>query len=267
MSDVLHVLVSVNSQIIPISRGPCSDALALPPFSMAFQPIVNIETRTVFAYEALARGPSGEPAASVFKCLTPDAPPNLRYQLDRALRIRAIELGTALGIHERGAKLSINFMPGAIYDPETGLLSTLRAAQENNFPHQSIIFELLEDERISDLPHLRRIIAAFHKEGFHLALDDFGSAFSNLNILSEIVVDIVKLDAALIRDIHTSPRLRSILSHTVAMCASLGSTVIAEAIETPEEYHALRACGVTLMQGYLFARPAFEALPPVNWPS
>jgi EAL domain-containing protein (putative c-di-GMP-specific phosphodiesterase class I) len=235
---------------------------------MAFQPIVDVDNHTVFAYEALARGPQGQSALSVLQPGLPfESTPNFRYHLDRALRTRAIEIAATLRIPSTGAKLSINFMPGSVYDPQTCIRSTLKAASDNDFPTDALIFEILEDERIDDIEHLRSIVTEYHRHGFQLALDDFGSAYSGLSLLTQVSADIIKLDASLVRGLHDSPRAQAVLRHTTDMCLSLGAAVIAEAIETPDEYHALRDCGVTLMQGYLFARPAFEAIPPITWPT
>ena len=96
------------------AASPCGDcragaALAFT-FSSAFQPIVDLETRTVFAFEALVRGPAGESAASVLA----QVHDGNRYLFDQAARRRAIELACERGLHESGARLSINFMPKAM---------------------------------------------------------------------------------------------------------------------------------------------------------
>lgn len=89
--------------------GDCADGIAPPfPFAMAFQPIVDIANRRVFAYEALVRGPNGESAGSVLSRV--DAA-NI-YAFDQSCRIRAIETSAQLGLIESGADLSINFYPG-----------------------------------------------------------------------------------------------------------------------------------------------------------
>ncbi len=241
----------------------CRDGEAeLFPFSMAFQPIVNVSSRTVFAYEALVRGPNQESAFSVLSQVTPE---NL-YAFDQGCRVRAIELAAKLGMHEQGARLSVNFKPGAVYSPAACIRRTLRAAAVTGFPLDQLIFEITEDERVSDTVHLQQIVTEYQKHGFGLALDDFGSGFSGLNLLSELAVDYVKLDANLIRNLNDRPRAETIVRNTVALCREIGVEVIGECIETVEEYEALRNCGVHLMQGYFFARPQFQALPEITWP-
>ena len=232
------------------------------PFSMAFQPIIDAATKTVFAYEALVRGPNQESAFSVLSQVTPE---NL-YAFDQGCRVRAIELAAELGMHRQGARLSVNFKPGAVFSPAACIRRTLRAAAETGFPLDRLIFEITEDERVRDTVHLQQIVTEYQKHGFGLALDDFGAGFSGLNLLSELTVNYVKLDANLVRNLHRRPRSETIIRATVSMCREIGAEVIGECVETVEEYEALRGCGVHLMQGYFFARPQFEALPEITWP-
>lgn len=231
--------------------------------TMAFQPIVDVEAREVWAYEALVRGENGMSAAQVLSLVNDSN----RYVFDQSCRVKAIELAAKLGIAARGARLSVNFMPGAVYSPAACIQRTLQAAALHQFPLGSIIFEITEDERMVDPSHMRRIAAEYQRHGFTLALDDFGSGFSGLNLLSDLDgIRLVKLDGGLIRNIDSKPRAEHIVSALVDLCQSLKILVLAECVETVEEYATLRRLGITLMQGYLFAKPQIETLPDVSWP-
>lgn len=219
----------------------------------AYQPIVDIGNRTVVAYEALVRGPNGEGAASVLRRVTRD---NL-YVFDQTCRVEAVRGAARLGIRER---LSINFLPNAVYHPSTCIRSTLAAAQEHGFPLDKIIFEVTEGERVQDRGHLVRIIRAYDELGFGTAIDDFGAGYAGLELLSDYQPDILKLDMGLVRGIDASRPRQAIVRGVLAMCAELGITVLAEGIETPAERDWLAAAGIRLMQGYLFGRPALEAV-------
>src|SRR6478609_2628443 len=83
------------------------------PFSMAFQPIVDTISGRPFAYEALVRGPNGEGAATVLSQVTDQT----RYAFDQACRVKAIEAAMAAGLMDGDARLSINFLPNAVYSP------------------------------------------------------------------------------------------------------------------------------------------------------
>jgi EAL domain-containing protein (putative c-di-GMP-specific phosphodiesterase class I) len=229
---------------------------------MAFQPIVDTAAGTVFAYEALCRGPRGESAFSVLSQVN-DAN---RYAFDQACRVKAITMAARLGLPATGARLSINFMPNAIYSPAACLRLTLETSRQCGFPPELLIFEFTEQEKIVDFAHLRAIIAEYKRQGFHVALDDFGAGFSDLNCLSSFEPDILKLDMELIRNIDRRPAAEKVLRHIVNLADSLGCPVIAEGIETAEEYRVVQNCGIHLMQGYLLARPAFETLPPFTLP-
>ena len=99
-----------------------------------------------------------------------------------------------------------------------------------------------------------------------MAIDDFGAGYSGLNLLTDFQPDQIKLDMKLIRGIeHHGPR-QAIVHAIDQVCRDLGIDVIAEGVETAEEYAWLANEGVQLFQGYLFAKPAFESFPPVHYP-
>ncbi|MBC3766485.1 EAL domain-containing protein [Neptunicella marina] len=226
-------------------------------FSMAFQPIIDIQNRSVFAYEALVRGVKGESAYSILSQVNESN----RYRFDQTCRVKAISLAAQLGID---CFVSINFLPNAVYKPELCIRTTLKAAKEYNFPVERILFELIEDERIVDMPHLKNIIEAYQQMGFLTALDDFGSVHSGLNLLANFHPDLLKLDIELIRDIDSNPVKQSIVKHMAALCSELKIRLLAEGVETEQEFAFLKQAGVVYMQGYYIARPGFEMLPAIN---
>lgn len=225
------------------------------PFSVAFQPIVDIRTRTTFGHEALVRGPSGEGAYSVLSKVTDDN----RYFFDQQCRVKAISMAADLYPANENLKLSINFMPNAVYEPRACIRQTLATADRLNFPLQNIIFEFTEDEKM-DTDHVLRILATYHAIGFGTAIDDFGAGHAGLSLLSKFRPDIVKLDMQLIRNIDTDPTKRIIVKHTLRMLEEMGIIPLCEGVETAGERAVLEELGAGLMQGYLLARPAFETL-------
>ncbi|MBE7203759.1 MAG: EAL domain-containing protein [Parafilimonas terrae] len=228
-------------------------------FSMAFQPIVDVEKGSVWAYEALVRGPNGEPAPTILSRVTDEN----RYQFDQAARVRAIELAGRLFPRDSGTRLSINFMPNAVYEPIACIRASLEAARRVDFAHQRLMFEFTEQERFRDIAHVQRIVAAYRKQGFVTALDDFGAGFAGLSLLANFRPDLIKIDMDLLRGIDTDAGRYAIVSGVVAIARALDVTVLAEGIETAGERETLRALGITLMQGYHFAKPMLEALPAV----
>jgi EAL domain-containing protein (putative c-di-GMP-specific phosphodiesterase class I) len=225
--------------------------------TMAFQPIVDIETGTVFAYEALVRGADGQSAGEVLASVEAD----MIYKFDQACRVKAIELAGALFAPDGDAKLSINFMPNAVYEPNACIRASLAAARRVGFDPERLMFEFTENERMVDVDHVRHIIASYQARGFTTAIDDFGAGYAGLGLLADLRPDMLKLDMALIRGIESSAARRTIVANVVRMADELGIRCIAEGIETAAELQALREIGLRFCQGYLLGRPQIETLP------
>ncbi|MEH6562418.1 MAG: EAL domain-containing protein [Marinobacter sp.] len=229
-------------------------------FTFAFQPIVDVINKTVYAYEALVRGPEGEGAPSILGKVTEQN----RYAFDQICRVKAVKLASRLGMSTR---LSINFMPNAVYKAEYCIRTTLAAAKTYNFDTSKIIFELTEGEDLTSVEHLVAIIDAYQEMGFSTAIDDFGAGYSRYNIMMASPPDLLKLDMTLVRNIHQEPNKQAVVAGIITMMKQLGGAIVAEGVETEEEYYWLRSQGITLYQGYLFARPGFECLPEPYYPA
>ncbi|WP_082767223.1 EAL domain-containing protein [Bosea sp. PAMC 26642] len=237
----------------------CRDGEPLPfDFTMAFQPIVDVERKRVWGYEALVRGIEGQGAGHILAQVNEAN----RYKFDQSCRVKAIELAGRL-FPESGLKLSINFMPNAVYEPSACIRATLEAARRVGFAQNQLMFEFTENERIEDVAHLQKIIAEYRKQGFITALDDFGAGYAGLNLLASFQPDLIKLDMNLIRGIGNSPARQTIIACVAMMARQLGVMVIAEGVETDDELLALRGAGIDLFQGYLFAKPEVAKLPRV----
>jgi len=241
---------------MPTKCEGCQDGKSLDlPFSMAFQPIVDIETGQVFANEALVRGPNGEGAGTVLSKVDDSN----RYAFDQQCRVKAIELAARLFDPTETTKLSINFMPNAVYEPRACIRLTLATAMKTGFPLNRIIFEFTETEKLDSI-HVLSILRTYRDIGFLTAIDDFGAGYSGLGLLTHFQPDIVKLDMDMIRGIDRDPVRRVIVRNTLNMLADLNVTPLCEGVETAGELAALRDLGITLVQGYLLAKPAFEAI-------
>lgn len=220
-------------------------------FTMAFQPILDTSRGEIYAHEALVRGVNGESAGEILGQVTEAN----RYWFDQQCRIRAIELAAQLGLRQR---LSINFLPNAVYQPKACIRMTVETARKVGLPLDRIIFEVTEDEQVVERDRLVAIIRAYKEFGLLTAIDDFGAGYSGLNLLADFQPDIIKLDMALTRNIDSDRVRRSIVAGILTVCRELDIMVIAEGIETAEEYATMREMGVRHFQGYLFARPVFR---------
>lgn len=226
-------------------------------FSMAFQPIVNVREGVVIAYEALARGPEDEPAYTVLDHTLH----NNRYSIDQRCREKAIAISSSLGILETKANLCVNFYPKAVYEPKQCLKRTLNIARSVQFPLNRIIFEFTEVEEVLDREHLLNMMKEYRSHGLRMAIDDFGAGYSGLSLLSDFQPDLLKIDRHLTQHLAERSASRSIVRSIVQVCRDMNIEIIAEGIEREDDMLALCDLGIENMQGYFFARPAFEQLP------
>jgi EAL domain-containing protein (putative c-di-GMP-specific phosphodiesterase class I) len=251
----LELLMKVN----PTPCRSCRDGTPLGiEFTMAFQPIVDVQRGRIWGYEALVRGPQGQGAGFVLDQVTDEN----RYKFDQACRVKAIELAGRLFAGDEETRLSINFMPNAVYEPAACIRATLDAAQRVGFERRRLMFEFTEGEPV-DVGHVQKIIMEYRRQGFITAIDDFGAGFAGLGLLADFQPDLIKIDMKLVRGIAENPARQAIVAGVVGIARQLGITVLAEGIETESEMVVLRAAGISLLQGYYFAKPVTEALPPV----
>ncbi|WP_306523435.1 EAL domain-containing protein [Rheinheimera sp.] len=220
---------------------------------MAFQPIVDWQSRQVAGYEALVRGPLGEGAAWVFERINEQN----KYYFDQACRVKAIETAAKLGLDKM---LSINFLPNAVYNPETCIRATIEAADMFGFDIRNIMFEVTESEQIVDRTKLMKIFDSYAKRGFITAIDDFGSGYADLTWLESLRPRVLKLDMSLIRDIEQHKAKQHLVTEVQRLCLDMGTEVLAEGIESKAELDYLAGTGIRYFQGYYFARPALEQL-------
>jgi EAL domain-containing protein (putative c-di-GMP-specific phosphodiesterase class I) len=209
------------------------------------------------------RGPDGQGAGWVLGQVNEDK----RYRFDQACRVKAIKSAAALGM---GTRLSINFLPKAVYKPEVCIRTTLETARSHHSPVERVVFEVTEGERVEDGPWLAAILREYQRCGFLTAIDDFGAGYAGLTLLADFQPDIVKLDRALVRGVDGSRSRQASARGLLRMCQELNITAIAEGVETPGERDFFSHEGVALMQGYLFGRPGFRALTApdaVRWPA
>ncbi len=223
------------------------------PFTMAFQPIVDVREHRIDAYEALVRGLDGEGAGQVLAQVNAG---NV-YKFDQACRIKAVEVAARLGMDRQ---LNINFLPNAVYEPRACIRATLDAVARTGFDPKRLTFEIVETEMISDTPHLLDIIAEYRRQGFKIALDDFGTGYSGLTRLAELKPDIVKLDRALARDCDNDRTRLAIIASMIALGAEIGIKIVIEGMERRSEVDALRSVGARFMQGFYFSKPVLEGL-------
>lgn len=210
--------------------------------TMAFQPIVRMDSRIPAGYEALAR-------------FRDKRPPNLwfadawRVGLGSDLEVLAVAnaLKDFIASGQDGY-VSVNLSPASLEYVETGdALASLASDR--------LVIEITERAAIRDPGMLLRSLRDFRAAGGRLAIDDMGTGPSALTHLVELGPDIVKLDRSLVKGIARANARHGVVRALVTFCADVGAVVVAEGVETAEEGEVLRDIGVEFAQGYLYARP------------
>ncbi len=162
------------------------------------------------------------------------------------------------------SNIFINFNPTSIYDPTYCLQSMMDAFKDTDLHPEQVVFEITEGQRVKDVRHLLNIVDFYRDSGFRIALDDLGAGYSSLNLLSKLKPGFVKLDIELVRDVGTDPYKSQVAAKILELAEGLDVAVVAEGVESGEEWHWLKKHGADYLQGYLFARPASRPLLPAQ---
>lgn len=225
-----------------------------PAFSFAFQPIVDVALRKSIGYEALIRGPEGEPAAAVLQAV----PLEDISDFDDDARRVAIAQAMRLGLR---ARLHLNVTPMARMSEARSLDGTLDTAQRCGLPLDRVVLEIKHEATMSDPLAIADWLKPYRSRGVKVSIDDFGSGHAGLALLDHYQPEIISLSMWLVRGIEGHGPRQAILRGLAQTCGDLGIDLVAKGVETEAEYNWLRAEGVTLFQGHLMARPALGALP------
>jgi EAL domain-containing protein (putative c-di-GMP-specific phosphodiesterase class I) len=218
-----------------------------------FQPLVDLRTQKVFAYEALARtkAPEFEGPMQLFAAAVAE---NVTGELGRLLRALSL-------VGCPGHPLFLNIHPAELNE------RWVVQPDDPVFQHsEDVYLEITEAVPLSHFRLCKDMLAEVRGRGVHLVVDDLGAGYSNLKYIADLHPRVVKLDRGLIAGLTKDTRLFKLVSAIVRMCTELDSRVVAEGIETETELEAVIAAGARYGQGYLLARPAFPP-PPITWPA
>lgn len=153
----------------------------------------------------------------------------------------------------RGESVTINLNVQDIY--ERDMLRMIFIMLDEAEHPENFIFELVESEEVRDYEFIKQFADSIHQRGARIAIDDFGSGFSNLLHMVRLDSDIVKIDGAIVKDICTDPTCQEFVRMIGEWCRRRGKEVVAEYVENEEIQRKVEECGITYSQGYYFARP------------
>ena len=244
--DPEHVFVVTDEQ-----REDFAAMIALPDIVRpVFQPIVALASGEPVGYEALARfaGKPGLPPSWWFSQAH-------RFELGAALEAEAVRAALAVEGRPEGHFLSVNLSPSALAAPE--VRDVLPADLSG------LVIEITEEERVLDVNALQRHIDPLRSRGARIAVDDAGEGYAGLQQVMRMHADIIKLDRALVGDVHSDPAKIALIGSLVHFARSTGAAICAEGVETLDELRVLIHLGVAYGQGWALARPG-DAWPPVS---
>lgn len=226
-----------------------------------FQPIFRATTGELEGCEALIRLPVESGFASPADAFTDSVRVGLLQTLEAAATTCHLR---AVRGHAHGKRLFLNLSAPLFSDPRFGVSWLVAKTREAELAPHQVVLEIPETLRIRNTASFVKHIEPFRREGFQIAIDDFGAGYTNLRMISDLSPDFVKVDRVFVDGIASHARKRILVESVVTLCHRVNCSVIAEGIELPLDLEICLSAGVDFLQGFLFARPqeaetAFEA--------
>lgn len=223
--------------------GRIRDIVERGSITMVLQPIYRLSDRAVIGFEALARFPDHE-----------ERPPNMWFEeakqvgLGGELELTAVRSAlAALPYLPADQYLTVNVSPETVLDPELPAIL-------NELGGRQVVLEVTEHAIINDYEPLKRVLHDLRAK-VRIAVDDAGAGYSGLRHILDLKPDLIKLDMSLTRDIDRDPARRAMTTALVRFAREIGSLIVAEGVETEQEYAALRQLKVDAAQGHFLHRP------------
>ncbi len=221
-----------------------------------FQPIVSLRKKSISGFEGLIRGVHPQNGALI-------PPQELFYEasqsgqtleMDRLCRKKVLETFGPMAARRPESYLSLNFESSIIDQGVVGSGVLLRQVLAAGLRPSSIALEIIESN-VKDLDKLQKFIQTYRDYGFLIALDDVGAGHSNLNRITLLKPDLLKVDRYLAQNIQGDFYKQEVFKSLVGLSHKIGALTLAEGIETQEEALTVMDLGVDMIQGYYFSKP------------
>ncbi|MBA5687690.1 GGDEF domain-containing protein [Duganella sp. LX47W] len=229
-----------------------NDIIAQRQLSALFQPIIQMQTGEIIAYEGLIRGPSDSPLHAPMNLFKVARANNLTVQVEHLCRKVVLERFAELKLP---GKLFLNVSPECLLQRDAPHGETLEYIQQAGIDPSRVIIELTENQPTYDYELMRDAVLHYRNMGFQIAIDDLGEGFSSLRLWSELRPEFVKIDMHFIQGINNDPVKLQFVRSIQEIADQSNTLVIAEGIETQAELLVLRDLGVAFGQGYHLGRP------------
>ncbi|PLY05877.1 MAG: GGDEF domain-containing protein [Arcobacter sp.] len=220
----------------------------------AFQPIVNTYTGKTYAVEALIRNTDELGFKTIQDFFDELNKQQILFKMDMILRKKAIEKFKKIDI--KNLKLFYNLDNRMLNMPDFKVGETAEILEAANLEQNQLCFEITEHHSFEDEDLLKEIINVYKKQNYHIAIDDFGTGIAGLHLLYIAEANFIKIDRFFINEINRDSKKRLFCSSIVEMAHIMGMKVIAEGIETIEEYYTCKDIKADYIQGYLISKPS-----------
>lgn len=242
--------------------GSVAELIAQAALTPHFQPIAQLSDGLIFGHEALIRTPIGCRWPNPDELFAAARDENLSTALEIECVRLALQAWARAGLPGRlFLNLSARALMAALdqhsIEPMMARLNSAQVASE------SIVIELTEHEQVRDFDALAVAVARLRRHKVALALDDFGDGRSSLRLWSELKPEIVKIDKYFSRDLTLHAEKLQTLRALQQISQTLGSTLVAEGIETMADLHLVRDLGIRLGQGWALGRPQISPVPEI----
>ncbi len=227
--------------------------LARGELELHFQPLVDIRTQQVVAFEALMRwnhATFGQLSPAEFIPLAEEV--GLIQPLGAWALRRACEEAMKWPSHVR---VAVNLSPVQFRSPSL-FLHVRNALQETGLAPDRLELEITESLLLDSSQNVEATLLALRNLGVRISLDDFGTGYSSLSYLRRFRFDKIKIDRTFVRDIETEPECQAIIDALIKLARDLDMSLAVEGVETESQMALLQARGCTEVQGYLIAKPS-----------
>lgn len=249
-----EVISSQLNRRIAIRRS-LQNALNTWAIPVHFQPWVCLHQAVVQGFEALVRplDLQGIPIAPADLIAVAESS-GLMTSLGQLVLEQSLVAFKQLGLLSSGRCLAVNFSPQQLARPGFAA-DVIGLVERLQVPPPMLCIEVTETALIEQPQRTRDALALLREAGFRVYLDDFGTGYSSLNWLAELPIDGLKIDRGFTASMTVDRRRHTLIAAILGLARDLDLDVVAEGIERPDQWDALRSLGCPLGQGYLFSRP------------
>jgi diguanylate cyclase (GGDEF)-like protein len=263
MNPVLVDSLTSLPDSVVYGPGPLAKLIREKALHAVFQPIADLQDGSIYAHEALIRGPVMTPLHSPDALLKAARKEKLLHEFEVVCVLVAIRRWGQLKQPGRlFVNMSADALVRAVKQRGSFLLSNL--IRSLGVSPRMLVIEITEHERVTDMEELARVVAEVHDTGVSLALDDFGDGRSSLRLWSQIKPDIVKIDKYFTKDISNHADNLKTIQALMLIAEIFGTALVAEGVENEDDLRVLRDLKISFGQGYFLRRPSADVFPVIE---